>query len=51
VGLLKTAAVQQRFEAQGLTVTPSTSEQYLAKLRSEAEKWAKAARAAKIQPE
>ncbi len=51
VALLNTATVQQRFEAQGLTVTPSTSAQYTAKLKAEAEKWAKAARSAKIEPQ
>ncbi len=51
VALLNTATVQQRFEAQGLTVTPSTSAQYTAKLKAEAEKWAKAVRSAKIEPQ
>ncbi len=51
VALLNTATVQQRFEAQGLTVTPSTSVQYTAKLKAEAEKWAKAVRSAKIEPQ
>jgi tripartite-type tricarboxylate transporter receptor subunit TctC len=51
VGQLNTASVQQRFDAQGLSVTPSTSAQYVSKLKSEMEKWATAARVAKIQPE
>ena len=51
VAQLHTSGVQQRFDAQGLTVTPSTSAQYMDKLKSEADKWAKAARAAKIQPQ
>src|SRR5262249_45252910 len=51
VAQLNTPGVQQRFEGQGLTVTPSTSAQYMGKLKSEADKWAKAARAAKIEPQ
>jgi tripartite-type tricarboxylate transporter receptor subunit TctC len=51
VAQLNTPSVQQRFDAQGLTVIPSTPAQYMDKLKSEAEKWAKAARAAKIQPQ
>ena len=51
VAQLNIAAVQQRFEAQGLSVTPSTSAQYMGKLKLETEKWATAARVAKIQPE
>ena len=51
VAQLNTVSVQQRFDAQGLTVTPSTSAQYTDKLKSETAKWAKAARAAKIQPQ
>ena len=51
VAQLNIVTVQQRFEAQGLTVTPSTSAQYLVKLKAEAEKWAKAARGAKIEPQ
>ena len=51
VAQLNTPSVQQRFDAQGLTVTPSTTAQYMDKLKSEADKWATAARAAKIQPQ
>ena len=51
VGQLNTASVQQRFEAQGLSVTPSTSAQYMSKLKTETGKWATAARVAKIEPE
>lgn len=51
VAQLNTAGVQQRFEAQGLSVIPSTSAQYAGKLKSEMEKWTTAVRAAKIQPE
>jgi tripartite-type tricarboxylate transporter receptor subunit TctC len=51
VAQLNTASVQQRFEAQGLTVIPSTAAQYTVKLKAEAEKWSKAARAAKIEPQ
>jgi len=51
VGQLNTAAVQQRFEAQGLSVIPSTSAHYVEKLKSETKKWATAAQVAKIQPE
>ena len=51
VGQLNTAAVQQRFEAQGVNVIPSTSAHYAEKLKSEIKKWATAAQVAKIQPE
>jgi tripartite-type tricarboxylate transporter receptor subunit TctC len=51
VGQLNSVPVQQRFEAQGLTVIPSTSTQYMTKLKSEAAKWRAAARAAKIEPQ
>jgi len=51
VGQLNVPAVQQRFDGQGLTVTPSTSAKYVEKLKSEAEKWTMAARVAKIQPQ
>ncbi len=51
VAQLNTASVQQRFDAQGLSVTPSTSALYMDKLKLETEKWATAARVAKIQPE
>jgi tripartite-type tricarboxylate transporter receptor subunit TctC len=51
VAQLNAQSVQQRFDAQGLTVTPSTSTQYMDKLKAEADKWAKAARAAKIEPQ
>ncbi len=51
VAQLNSTAVQQRFEAQGLNVIPSTTTHYVSKLKSETEKWATAAKAAKIQPE
>lgn len=51
VAQLNLPGVQQRFDAQGLTVTPSTPAQYMAKLKAEAAKWSKAARAANIQPQ
>lgn len=51
VGQLNAAGVQQRFDAQGLSVTPSTSAHYADKLKSELKKWATAAQVAKIQPE
>ena len=51
VAQLNTPSVQQRFDVQGLTVIPSTSAQYTDKLKSETDKWAKAARAAKIEPQ
>lgn len=51
IAQLNSAALQQRFEAQGLTVTPSTTAQYMDKLKAETEKWATAAQVAKIQPE
>jgi hypothetical protein len=38
-------------EAQGLNTIPSTPAQVTARLRSETEKWARAAAAAKILPE
>ena len=51
VAQLNLPAVQQRFEAQGLSVIPSTSAEYMNKLKSETKKWATAAQVAKIQPE
>ncbi|MEK6592454.1 MAG: tripartite tricarboxylate transporter substrate binding protein [Pseudomonadota bacterium] len=49
VGQLNTPALQQRYSAQGLDTIPSTSAQYIAKLKSETEKWAKVVREANIQ--
>lgn len=46
---LKTPALQQRYNAQGLDTIPSTSAEYMAKLKSETEKWAKVVREANIQ--
>src|SRR6185436_12164294 len=40
VGQLNAADVQQRFDAQGLNVIPSTSAHYVEKLQSETKKWA-----------
>ncbi len=51
VGQLNTASVQQRYDAQGLSVIPSTTAYYAEKLKSETKKWAMAAQVAKIQPE
>ena len=51
VAQLNTPSVRERFDAQGLTVIPSTAAQYMEKLKAEADKWATAARAAKIQPQ
>ncbi len=51
VAQLNTAILQQRLDGQGLNPIPSTSAQFIAKIRSETEKWAKAARAANIQPQ
>jgi tripartite-type tricarboxylate transporter receptor subunit TctC len=50
VAQLNGVTLQRRLEAQGLNAIPSTPAQFVAKLRSETEKWARAA-AAKIQPE
>ena len=51
VAQLNSATLQRRMEAQGLNAIPSTPAQFTTKLRSETEKWAKAAAAAKILPE
>lgn len=51
VAQLNTATMRQRLEAQGLTAIPSTSAEFMAKLKSEMEKSATAARAAKIEPQ
>lgn len=51
VAELNGATLQRRLEAQGLNAIPSTPAQFMSKLRSETEKWAKAAAAARIQPE
>jgi tripartite-type tricarboxylate transporter receptor subunit TctC len=51
VAQLNSATVQRRMEAQGLNAIPSTPAQFTTKLRSETEKWARAAAAAKILPE
>ena len=51
VAELNGATLQRRLEAQGLNAIPSTPAQFMTKLRSETEKWAKAAAAARIQPE
>ena len=48
VAQLNSPALQQRYNAQGLDTIPSTSAQYIAKLKSETEKWAKVVRAANI---
>lgn len=51
VALLNTPTLQQRFDAQGLNTIPSTSAQFMAKIKLEMEKWATGARAAKIEPQ
>jgi tripartite-type tricarboxylate transporter receptor subunit TctC len=51
VAQLNSATLQRRMEAQGLNTIPSTPAQFTARLRSETEKWARAAAAAKILPE
>lgn len=45
---LHSAELQQRYESQGMDVIPSTSAEFMAKLKSETEKWAKVVQAAKI---
>lgn len=49
VAVLNSDKTRQRYFAQGVDAIPSTSEQYVAHLRSEIEKWGKVVRAAKIQ--
>lgn len=51
VAQMKTAAAQQRFDAQGLSTLQSTSAEFVSKIRAETEKWGKTVRAANIQPE
>jgi tripartite-type tricarboxylate transporter receptor subunit TctC len=51
VAQLNSATLQRRMEAQGLNAIPSTPAQFTTRLRSETEKWARAAAAAKILPE
>ena len=48
VAQLHSAELQQRYESQGMDVIPSTSAEFMAKLKSETEKWAKVVQAAKI---
>jgi tripartite-type tricarboxylate transporter receptor subunit TctC len=48
VGQLHSAELQQRYESQGMDVIPSTSAEFMVKLKSETEKWAKVVQAAKI---
>ena len=51
VAVLNTPEIRQRYVSQGMDPIPSTSAHYAAHLRSETEKWTKAARAAKIELE
>jgi tripartite-type tricarboxylate transporter receptor subunit TctC len=48
VAQLNSPALQQKYNAQGLDTIPSTSAQYIAKLKSETDKWSKVVRAANI---
>ncbi len=48
VGQLNSPEMRQRYLSQGMEPTPSTSAAYTARLKSEAEKWAKVVRAAGI---
>jgi tripartite-type tricarboxylate transporter receptor subunit TctC len=48
VGQLHSAELQQRYESQGMDVIPSTSAEFMVKLKSETKKWAKVVRAAHI---
>jgi len=45
---LHSAELEQRYESQGMDIIPSTSAEFMDKLKSETEKWAKVVRAAKI---
>ncbi len=45
---LRSPELLQRYESQGMDVIPSTSAEFMAKLKSETEKWAKVVQAAKI---
>ena len=47
--VLNTPAVRQRLEEQGVDVTPSTPEQFVAHVRAETEKWTKVVRAAGLE--
>lgn len=51
VSILRLPEVQERLAAEIATVATSTPEQFAAFLRSEVEKWKKAAQAAGVQPE
>lgn len=48
VAQLHSAELQQRYQSQGMDVIPSTSAEFMAKLKSETDKWAKVVQAAKI---
>jgi tripartite-type tricarboxylate transporter receptor subunit TctC len=48
VSQLNTAELQQRYDAQGMDVIPSTPAEFSARLRAETEKWAKVVRDAGI---
>jgi tripartite-type tricarboxylate transporter receptor subunit TctC len=48
VDALHTAEAERRYEAQGMTIIPSTSAEFAAKIKSETEKWGRVIREAKI---
>ena len=51
VGVLSGGTLRQRLEEQGVEVTPSTPEQFVAHVRSETVKWAKVVKEANLGPE
>ena len=51
VRLLEASPLRQRLEEQGIDVTPSTPEQFVAHVRSETARWAKVVKAANLGPE
>ena len=51
VYLLEKTALKGRLEDQGIDVTPSTPEQFVAHVRSETARWAKVVKAANLGPE
>jgi tripartite-type tricarboxylate transporter receptor subunit TctC len=51
VGVLSGGTLRQRLEEQGVEVTPSTPEQFVAHVRSETAKWAKVVKEANLGPE
>jgi tripartite-type tricarboxylate transporter receptor subunit TctC len=51
VALLEKSALRERLETQGIDVTPSTPEQFVAHVRKETERWTKVVKEANLGPE